>query len=111
MSCDDQGARHGLAVCNRRAHERGTFGPMPTTRRAVRDEQMAAVMTARAPLTYAAGADAALDRPAHVRAASGIAWLGGRLAVVQDDASFVALVDLARGLEAGARAADVIALP
>ena len=84
---------------------------MPTTRRAVRDEQLAAVMTARAPLTYAAGADEALDRPAHVRAASGIAWLGGRLAVVQDDASFVALVDLARGLEAGARAADAVALP
>jgi uncharacterized protein DUF6929 len=28
-----------------------------------------------------------------VRAGSGMGWLGGRLAVVQDDASFVALVD------------------
>ena len=32
------------------------------------------------------------DRPPHVRAASGIAVIGGRLAVVQDDASFIALV-------------------
>jgi hypothetical protein len=80
-------------------------------RRAEPDARMAAVVTARAPLLYASGADAAQDRPAHVRAASGIAWLGGRLAVVQDDASFVALVDLARGIEEGARRAEVIALP
>jgi len=45
------------------------------------------------PLLYADGAYAALDRPAHVRAGSGIAWIGGLLAVVQDDANFIALVD------------------
>jgi hypothetical protein len=45
------------------------------------------------PLLYANGADPALDRPAHVRAGSGIAWIGGVLAVVQDDANFIALVD------------------
>lgn len=45
------------------------------------------------PLLYAHGADAALDRPAHVRAGSGIAWVGGLLAIVQDDADFIALVD------------------
>lgn len=45
------------------------------------------------PLTYAYGADPALDRPAHVRAASGLAWIGGALAVMQDDANFVALAD------------------
>jgi len=44
-------------------------------------------------MRYAAGADPAHDRPEHVRAASGLAWVGDRLAVIQDDASFVALVD------------------
>jgi hypothetical protein len=49
-------------------------------------------------MRYAAGAHAAQDRPGHVRAASGITWLGDRLAVIQDDASFVALVDPETGL-------------
>lgn len=44
-------------------------------------------------LLYTDGADPALDRPPHVRAGSGIAWIGGVLAVVQDDANFIALVD------------------
>ena len=44
-------------------------------------------------LGYADGADARLDRPAHVRAGSGIAWWGERLVVVQDDAAFLALFD------------------
>lgn len=56
-------------------------------------------------MRYAAGADAAHDRPEHVRAASGLAWVGDRLAVIQDDASFVALVDPATGL------AEAFALP
>lgn len=49
------------------------------------------------PLRYADGPDARLDRPAIVRAASGIAWVdtpaGPRLCVCQDDALFVALID------------------
>lgn len=49
------------------------------------------------PLHYRDGADPALDRPAHVRAGSGLAWVGERLAVVQDDANFIALVDPASG--------------
>ena len=56
-------------------------------------------------MTYAAGADSSADRPAHVRAASGLAWFGDRLAVVQDDANFIALVDPATGL------ADPVPLP
>ena len=44
-------------------------------------------------LHYAEGADEKLDRPGHVRAASGIARYGGRLAIIQDDANFVALLD------------------
>lgn len=57
-------------------------------------------------MRYAGGAEACLDQPAHVRAASGLAWVGGALAVIQDDASFVALVDPARPGEARA-----VALP
>ena len=56
-------------------------------------------------MRYAAGADPTIDRPSHVRAASGIAWVDAKLAVIQDDASFVALVDPATGL------AQSIALP
>jgi len=33
------------------------------------------------------------DRTPHVRAASGVAWVGARLLVAQDDASYLALVD------------------
>lgn len=48
----------------------------------------------RTSLLYSTGADAATDRPAHVRAGSALAVIGrGRLAVVQDDALFVAIVD------------------
>lgn len=64
---------------------------------AIVDPELVARITARRPLVYDAGADAALDRPAHVRAASGITVLGSSLAIVQDDANFVALVDLASG--------------
>jgi hypothetical protein len=55
-------------------------------------------VVSRQKLLYAAGADAAVDRPAHVRAGSGCTFVdvpgqGLRLAVVQDDAAFLALVD------------------
>ncbi len=65
---------------------------------------------ARRQLFYSAGADPARDRPAHVRAGSGCAFvdvpgLGRRLAVVQDDARFIALVDVK------SRAVDVVELP
>lgn len=49
-------------------------------------------LTRRRPLHYSDGADAALDRPAHVRAGSGLTWVGDRLVVVQDDTNFLALV-------------------
>jgi len=61
--------------------------------RATRDPALSARVVTRTALRYALGADAGEDRPAHVRAGSGIAWLAGRLAIVQDDAAFVALVD------------------
>ena len=60
--------------------------------------RIAARIVARAPLRYTEGADAALDRPAHVRAGSGLCVVetprGRRLLVAQDDAAFFALVDV-----------------
>lgn len=61
---------------------------------AQRAPELTARVVARRPLLYARGADASLDRPLHVRAGSALARLDrGLLAVIQDDASFVALVD------------------
>jgi hypothetical protein len=57
------------------------------------DPRLSAHVVRSRPLVYTTGADPSLDRPAHVRAGSGLAWLGDRLAVVQDDANFLALVD------------------
>lgn len=49
------------------------------------------------PLLYDDGPDPTLDRPAHVRAGSGLCWAptagGQRLCICQDDAHFAALVD------------------
>jgi hypothetical protein len=56
------------------------------------------VIARRVPLRYRRGADAGLDRPAHVRASSALGWLGDRLVAVQDDAAFLAIVDPDTGL-------------
>jgi hypothetical protein len=69
------------------------------------DPMLLARVVRRVPMRYAAGADPAIDRPAYVRAASGIAWVGSEVAVIQDDASFIALVDPDTGL------AQAVALP
>jgi hypothetical protein len=58
-----------------------------------RDPRLVARVLRRMSLTYRAGADPALDRPAYVRAASAMAWVGGRLVIVQDDANFLAIAD------------------
>lgn len=73
--------------------------------RAHHDPTLSARAVRRVAMRYAGGADPAMDRPAHVRAASGIAWVGAKVAVIQDDANFVALVDPATGL------AEPVALP
>ena len=66
-------------------------------------------MVSRTPLFYRGGSDAALDRPAHVRAGSALARLGsGRLAVVQDDASFIAILEGARGANERATLAGLV---
>ncbi|HYW51677.1 MAG TPA: hypothetical protein VE861_13775, partial [Gemmatimonadaceae bacterium] len=69
------------------------------------DRSLDARIVRRVPMFYADGADAATDRPAYVRAASSMAWLGDRVALVQDDVNFIALVDPATGL------ADAVTLP
>ena len=66
---------------------------------------MHARIVRRVHLHYSGVADPSLDRPEHVRAGSGLAWIGSQLAVVQDDANFVAVVDPSTG------SADFITLP
>jgi hypothetical protein len=72
----------------------------PATRpviHATPDPRLAARLVRRTPLHYAEGPSEELDRPAHVRAGSGVAHFGQHLVVVQDDANFLALVDPATG--------------
>jgi len=59
----------------------------------LQDTALAATVLSKVPLYYTEGADASLDRPEHVRAGSSLAWFGNRIAVIQDDAHFVALID------------------
>lgn len=65
--------------------------------RPVEDLRETVRVVRRVALHYRGGADAALDRPAHVRAASGLCWLGDWLVVISDDASFIGVVDPASG--------------
>jgi hypothetical protein len=60
------------------------------------DPGLVATVVSRTPLRYGDGADAVSGRPAHVRAGSALAAVAGGLLVVQDDASFVAVIDAAR---------------
>lgn len=62
--------------------------------RAVRDDRLRARVVWMEPLRYTMGANAELDRPAHVRSGSGLAFVSASdLVVVQDDASFLAWVN------------------
>jgi hypothetical protein len=58
-----------------------------------RDEKLRARILERQPLRYSGRTDPALDRPDFVRAASSITRFADGLAVIQDDANFVALID------------------
>ncbi len=66
---------------------------------ATHDPALAAVVSGRRELHYAAGPDPTLDRPASVRAASSIARVGSQLLIAQDDANFVALIDSAGAVQ------------
>jgi hypothetical protein len=70
-----------------------------------RDDTIAAVVVEQRSLHYADGADAATDRPAHIRAGSGLAAVPGGIALIQDDASFIVV------LTPEAERARAIALP
>lgn len=74
------------------------------------DHPQVARVRRRWPLRYRLGPDADQDRPSHVRAGSGLAVWHGQLAVVQDDALFVGLVDLAQ-LGDSPPAVEALALP
>lgn len=66
--------------------------------RARSDAALQARIVRRVPMRYLRGADPALDRPAHVRAASALCWFGEHLCVLQDDAAFLGLLDPATGV-------------
>ena len=63
-----------------------------STTSADRDPELTATVLSRTPMRFAGGADRTSDRPAHVRAGSGLVAIGGLLVIVQDDSNFVALV-------------------
>lgn len=66
---------------------------MVPTIHAVRDPALRAIVQRSMPLFYNEGANPALDRPPYVRAGSSLSWFGERLALVQDDANFLVLID------------------
>ena len=68
---------------------------MPRDRIARRDSQLEAHVTRRIAMLYDEGPSAAADRPAHVRAASGLSAFNEFLVVIQDDANWLALIDAA----------------
>jgi hypothetical protein len=81
-----------LLACAREAAPPGAPADRPAPPpRAVVDPSLRARIVERRALVFTAPAAAELDRGDHVRAASGLAWLGDRLAIVQDDTSFVAV--------------------
>src|SRR5690348_2027439 len=59
------------------------------------DSRLSATIVEQRPLYYRDGAATAADRPAHVRAGSSLASVPAGIAVVQDDANFVGLIDAA----------------
>jgi len=65
----------------------------PQLLKGAQDRRLTARVVTRRALRYTAGPDPAEDRPPHVRSGSGLCWIGNELAVLQDDANFVALVD------------------
>lgn len=58
---------------------------------AVHDPRLSARIVSSTPLVYGDASAPELDRPPHVRAASGVVRIGGDLYIVQDDASFFAV--------------------
>lgn len=61
------------------------------------DPALSATITARVPLHYTEGLGSDFDRSAWVRSGSGLAWVPTGLAIVQDDANFIAVHDPSTG--------------
>ena len=84
------GALHARAAIDKHGSAGGSMMQQVIARQ---DMALMAHVIGSRPLRYTAGADSAIDRPAHVRAGSSLAQLGGCLVVVQDDANFIAIID------------------
>jgi hypothetical protein len=84
-----------VAMAGVKAGKKGKLGD----RRVARFEpRLSARVVSNRKLYYAEGPSPALDRPGHARAGSGLAWFGDRLALIQDDANFLALIDPKTGV-------------
>ena len=57
-----------------------------------RDDTIAAVVVDQRPLMYREGADHTVDRPAHIRSASGLASVPRGIALIQDDTNFIVVL-------------------
>lgn len=66
---------------------------MTGTRRALSDPTLTARVTGSLEMIYQEGPSADEDRPPHVRAASGLSTFREYLAVIQDDANWLGLID------------------
>lgn len=66
---------------------------MTERHKATRDPQLKAKVTGSHAMVYAEGPSRSEDRPPHVRAASSLSTFREYLAVVQDDANWLALID------------------
>jgi len=62
------------------------------------DADLQAQIVTRRPLFYTTTAAVESQQPAHVRAASGIAWFGDTLMIIQDDAAFIGTLDVNTGV-------------
>jgi hypothetical protein len=60
---------------------------------AICDPELEARVTGNRPMVYSDGPSSEEDRPAHVRAASGLSAFMEYIAVIQDDANWLALID------------------
>lgn len=57
------------------------------------DSNLKVKITNSTPMQYRGGADESIDRPPHVRAASSVANFAEYIAIVQDDANFLVLIE------------------
>ena len=74
---------------------RKSVAPSPPVVSSRLDPDFAATVFECVDMLYTGGEDLTIDRPNHLRAASSMQWItDSRLAIVQDDSNFIALVDI-----------------